>query len=111
MGASAFGNRPQDLGLKELVSSLNSLRSGMLEQRARFAGELARTHMVYRKSAENLLHYLSLRHHDVRPLQEQLALFGLSSLGRSEAHVLATVDAVLSVLCRLAGEEQRLPRI
>jgi pyruvate kinase len=75
----------EDVVLEELIGNLGSLRSGMLALEARSADELARTHSVYRKSAENLLHYLSLRHHDVRPLQEKLALFGLSSLGRSEA--------------------------
>lgn len=49
-----------------------------------------------RPSAANLLHYLALRRHDVRALQEQLACSGLSSLGRSEAHVLATLETVLT---------------
>ena len=32
----------------------------------------------------------------LRPLQLRLALLGLSSLGRAESHVLATVDAALA---------------
>jgi pyruvate kinase len=52
----------------------------------------------FRESAVNLLHYLALRRHDLRPLQEQLAKAGLSSLGRSEAHVLGTIDAVVGML-------------
>jgi pyruvate kinase len=47
------------------------------------------------------LHYLALRRHDLRPLQLRLAALGLSSLGRAESHVLATIDAVLGVLHRL----------
>jgi pyruvate kinase len=53
-------------------------------------------------SSVNLAHYLALRRHDIRPLQHALASRGLSSLGRSEAHVLATLDAVAGVLARLA---------
>lgn len=51
-----------------------------------------------RASAENLLAYLTLRREDVRPLQRELAALGLSSLGRSEAHALATVERVLGLL-------------
>ena len=49
------------------------------------------------------MHYVELRRHDIRHLQHRLGQLGLSSLGRSEAHVLATVDAVLEVLDSLVG--------
>jgi pyruvate kinase len=57
----------------------------------------------YAASSLNLLHYLALRQRDIRPLQEQLAAVGLSSLGRSEAHALRSVEQVLEVLHRLTG--------
>lgn len=57
-----------------------------------------------RYSARNLTHYLAVRQHDLRALQDELSALGLSSLGRSEAHVLATIDAVLNALRRLADE-------
>ena len=41
---------------------------------------------------------------DLRALQGQLAWLGLSSLGRSESHVLASVDKVLGLLHRLTGQ-------
>jgi pyruvate kinase len=66
-------------------------------------------HANYRQSARNLLHYLALRRRDLRPLQRRLAALGLSSLGRAESHVLATVDAILEVLHRLAGGTWRSP--
>ena len=55
-------------------------------------------------SAENLMHYLALRREDIRPLQDSLASLGLSSLGRSEPHVLATIDVVLHNLYLLSGQ-------
>ena len=58
-------------------------------------------HEAHRRSARNLAHYLALRRHDIRKLQAQLAQIGLSSLGRTESHVLnavRTVDRVLNVL-------------
>jgi hypothetical protein len=66
-------------------------------------------HANYRDSARNLLQYLALRRRDLRPLQLRLAALGLSSLGRAESHVLATVDTVLEVLHRLAGHDARPP--
>src|SRR5690606_33877771 len=64
---------------------------------------LAGLHPRHRASGRNLLHYLAFRRHDLRPLQEALSRLGLSSLGRAEAHVLASVDAVLGGLHRIAG--------
>ena len=46
----------------------------------------------------NFAHYLALRSRDLRPLQERLARAGLSSLGRSEAHVMATLEQVIALL-------------
>jgi pyruvate kinase len=77
----------------------------MLAAEATRAADIDSTHPTHRRSAANLVHYLALRHHDVRDLQARLAAAGLSSLGRSEAHVLATVEEVLSVLSRLNGHE------
>jgi pyruvate kinase len=57
------------------------------------------------KSAANLRHYLALRRRDRRPLQARLARVGLSSLGRCEAHVLSSVDAILRLLGRVTGED------
>lgn len=64
---------------------------------------LAAVHDAQRASAVNLLHYLALRRGDYRQLQGQLAERGLSSLGRSEPHVLSTLQAVLAVLDRILG--------
>jgi pyruvate kinase len=54
-------------------------------------------------SARNLLHYMALRNRDLRPLQDRLAHLGLSSIGRAEPHVMATLNAVLYNLCLVSG--------
>ena len=53
-------------------------------------------------SARNLLQYLALRGHDLRDIQYPLVELGLSSLGGSEGHVQASVEAVLRALEALA---------
>ncbi len=55
-------------------------------------------------SAVNLAQYLALRRRDVRELQQALTPWGLSSLGRSESHVLASLDAVIATLSALVGQ-------
>ena len=50
------------------------------------------------ESARNLLHYIAFRRFDLRRDQARLARWGLSSLGRSESHVLYNLDAVLDWL-------------
>ena len=54
-------------------------------------------------AAENLAHYVALRRRDLSSLQPALAACGLSSLGRSEAHVLTALAALIATLGRLCG--------
>jgi len=84
-----------------LIKRLSGIRADMLGLESDFADQLALSNPSYRRSAANLLHYLALRRHDVRELQEELASLGLSSLGRTEAHVMATVNAVVKILHHL----------
>jgi len=67
--------------------------------------EIATVHADHVQDAVNLVHYLALRHEDVRQLQRKLGERGLSSLGRCEPHVLATVE---SVHAALEGREPHL---
>ncbi len=60
--------------------------------------------------AVNLAAYLALRDRDVREVQVALADLGLSSLGRCEAHVLPTFDAIIAMLGRALGVDQGDPR-
>lgn len=99
---------PWDEGVcKALIDQLWSLRASMLENEATLARWLRSVDPGYRASARNLAHYLALRRSDRRPLQEQLARIGVSSLGRAESHVLANLDKVLGILHRLTGQPWR----
>ena len=89
--------------ITQLIGAVSELRGEALRMERRFARDIALVHPSYRRSARNLLHYLALRQHDIRPLQTQLAALGLSSLGRCEANTLAGLNAVLAALIRLAG--------
>ncbi len=87
-----------------LIDELTTIRNAMLAAPRGSASALAGVHPAFHASATNLLQYLVLRRHDRRPLQNKLAMRGLSSLGRAEAHVLATVTQVLQLLTQAAGQ-------
>jgi pyruvate kinase len=95
--------------LKQLSEELASLCSDMLSLEASIFKRPSILHEAHRPSARNLVHYLALRRHDVRRLQSQLALLGLSSLGRTESHVLTAVQTVHRVLNALLGDNRALP--
>jgi len=79
----------------------------LIEQRAE-AGQHAWVDLPVEQhtSARNLLHYLALRSQDLRTLQDSLARLGLSSLGRAEPHVLASINAVLHNLYLLSEKDR-----
>jgi pyruvate kinase len=95
--------------LEQLSAELASLCSDMLELEASLLKGPLAIHGIHRRSARNLAHYLALRRHDVRQLQSQLAILGLSSLGRTESHVLNAVQTVHRVLNALLGTNGSLP--
>jgi pyruvate kinase len=97
MSGEAIRVRRVKRGVEQLLRAAGSAEE-------QFSPEFERVAPSMRESARNLVHYLALRRHDLRALQEDLALLGLSSLGRMEAHVMASLQAVLRAIYALAGE-------
>jgi pyruvate kinase len=89
-----------DIQSGTLIDRLNQLRSAIRAEAGPILADYARRSVDFRanRSTQNLAHYLALRRHDLRSLQEDLAEAGVSSLGRCEAHVMATLDQVISTL-------------
>jgi pyruvate kinase len=89
--------------LARLIAELDVLREAMLEAELRLTPPRRPVPEGGVASARNLAHFLALRSFDLRDVQERLANLGLSSLGRAEPHVLASVDKVLDLLRLMAG--------
>src|ERR1700729_540750 len=89
--------------LAALIERLSAIREGLLEAAEGWRPWVEGRDADRDASARNLLQYLALRSHDLRDLQDRLSALGLSSLGSSEGHVEASVDAVLDALCAIAG--------
>lgn len=88
-----------------LLDSLLNLREAV-ERDGKTIFDQWRSHIQrsqFLPSALNLAQYLALRRHDLRPLQAALMPWGLSSLGRIEARVMANLDAVIATLALICG--------
>jgi pyruvate kinase len=91
----------------ELLKELTTLRALVARDAdALVAGWNVRAERQrFAASAHNLASYLALRRHDLSALQRGLTRFGLSSLGRSESRVLASLDAVSATLGALVEDD------
>ncbi len=91
--------------LAALLSDVMALRKEVADGRSTYRAWRDRIKRpAFAASALNFAHYLELRRIDLRPLQRRLMVLGLSSLGRCEGHVLATLDAIAWALARMAGQ-------
>lgn len=91
--------------IEQAIRAMEQLKASALALEQEFEAALQRTSPDARESAYNLIHYLALRQHDIRDLQYTLSSMGLSSLGLTEAHVMASLNGGLIALYRLSGRE------
>lgn len=89
--------------LASLERELEETVARALALEERYRAQLDQLHPDQVASGRNLLHYLALRRHDAAEFQDELSAFGLSRLGTAEAHVLASVHAVLHAVHALQG--------
>lgn len=87
--------------LREVLALRTVVAAEGRERLERWSPLIRRAEIV--PSLLNMAHFLALRRRDLRPLQNALIPWGLSSLGRSESRVLANIDAVIHALAALAG--------
>lgn len=91
--------------LDRIALELEELRRELVAGEADLSDVVEAVHPDNVPSARNLAHYLALRRRDVRALQLRLARVGLSSLGRSESHVMVTLDRIITMLALARGAE------
>lgn len=87
--------------LREVETLRNTVTADATEAWDRWKGGIEREEFA--ASARNFSEYLALRRHDIRPLQRNLASFGLSSLGRMENRVQPTFEALCGLLRAATG--------
>jgi len=87
-----------DRTLDDLEQELSAIEADMRAAESHLSARWNSVPEARHDSARNLLHYLAMRRRDLRSLQTQLAMRGLSSLGRAESQAMAAVTAVLGVV-------------
>ena len=90
--------------LPDIRRALIELREGMLTLEREGSEQIRQVAREHQVSARNLVHYVAMRRRDLRGLQMRLSDLGMSSIGRSEAHALSSVDNVLRLADRLMDE-------
>ena len=92
--------------MESALGDIEILRKYLLAARDEVNSEYPRS-----QSLLNLNQYMLLRKKDQTQLQEKLFSLSLSSLGRSFAHVAASVDSLYDQLSSSLGREQISPEL
>ncbi|HRG66100.1 MAG TPA: pyruvate kinase, partial [Saprospiraceae bacterium] len=80
--------------INQILAELTGIENHMKANYASLPDAITEIHHSHKLSAQNLIHYLSLRDIDIRKLQDELHVMGLSSLASSESHILRQVQEV-----------------
>lgn len=98
-----------EMSIAEMSAALHDLRDE-LDRAEELAGPLiSAVAEQHRQSARNLVHYVTVRRRDLRPLQSSMAAHGLSSLGRMESIVYSWIETVIETVDALAEGRRRHP--
>ncbi|WP_193363198.1 pyruvate kinase [Gordonia sp. KTR9] len=100
---------PVVMSIPELSTALHELRDDLDRAELQAESLIAAVADQHRHSARNLVHYVAVRRHDLRPLQESMSAHGLSSLGRMESIVYSWIETVIETVDALAEGRTRHP--
>ena len=100
---------PIERELVRLLAQLDDLLESLEAAEQVWSDWLPAVAPSFRSSARNMMHYWAIRQYDLRDLQARLGAFGLSSLGRSEPHVEATLRLVRSAVVAILEDTWRPP--
>ncbi len=95
---------PYSYTTEELIDQLSSILERVEAEEVKMANLIAQVQPHYRDSARNLVHYMTLRAFDLRPIQEKLSMMSISSLGHSEGYTLTNLKKIIHLLRMVQGE-------
>lgn len=102
MDNKAYAQKDTALIKKRLRQILLKMDSAVLES----AAITQQVHPSQLVSASNLVQYLAIRSEDIRDLQDQLHIYGLSSLASSESHIRCQLQSILQWLGEVFPNEE-----
>ena len=92
--------------LDKIALQLNELENKMLAEADKRKILFKHIHPRQMLAARNMIHYLALRNEDIRELQDQLHIHGLSSLASSESHIHSQLQAILQRLGKTYPDDE-----
>ncbi|MCG8373673.1 MAG: pyruvate kinase, partial [Balneolales bacterium] len=95
----------QPTKIPPLIKELDEVISVLVHAEEEHYQEIAKVHPSYRDGARNLIHYRTFRSLNLKRLQKKLSYLGLSMLGSTESHVLATLINSQQILKSLIREK------
>ncbi|MET9266924.1 pyruvate kinase [Amycolatopsis sp. NPDC004079] len=98
---------PPGNGPSTVTEEIQHLFAVLTDAESYWSERVSEVAPAHAAGARNLAHYWAVRQLDLRDLQARLAERGLSSLGRSEPHVRASLEAIASAAAALAGTDAR----
>ncbi len=84
--------------IRGIITKLDIILAKMNEDEVIQLETLNEIDEYYKKSAQNLLHYISFRSFDVREIQKHLKNLGLTRFANAEAHIKASVMTIRYLL-------------
>lgn len=90
--------------LQEIKIRLTQIIEKAQELESEYTYKINEVHPVYRRSAQNLVHYLAFRSFETDDLQTQLRNQNLPLLSNIEAHVLDSLYSIKIIIHSLLGE-------
>lgn len=95
----------KDLEYKRIVGILDDILNKMKSMEKSYQKEISLVHNIYKRSAQNLVHYLALRSFEIDKLDDDLARLGLPVLSTSESHIMRSVLDLKRLVNSLMGVE------
>lgn len=103
-----FMNLPQDQ-IHQLTNRISEIIKSLEEQEQEHIQALSSVSERYSGSGRNLVHYGAFRGHDIRTLQQQLKLLGLSRLANAEGNILGSLISAQHNLFQLGQQPSPVP--
>lgn len=84
--------------IEAMLQQVEAIAREAKDRERKYAERLEIVHPELQYSARNLIHYRTLREHDIRELQKQLGYMGLSRLAKAEGHTMAALSVTATIL-------------
>jgi pyruvate kinase len=92
----------------KLNEQIDEILYKAIELESKYKSELQQVNSIYKRSAQNLIHYLSLRSFDIDKIDEELRSLSLPTLSAVEGHVMRSLLELKNLLNILLDKDENI---